>query len=598
MLEVEKKMKWFLYAIFAVSLALVAILNFSTAWILLLVVSLVGIVYFLTVEKRVQPDTNTRAKMQAPKLLLALFIISLIFVINPKVSSSGSLGDTVSTWFGVSNTEVRPSLSATLDVSKPVLRDHALLGSGPNTFSSDWLLYKPAEINTTGFWNTSFPFGSGFIPTQFVTTGAVGTVAWLAFLVIFAWLGLKFIKRGLDNKADRFLIITPFMAGLLLWIAAMLYVPSIVILTFAFIFTGLFIAACVATGVIHSREVVFSKNAITGFASTLIMIMLLVGGVFASFGILQRTISLVHFQKALVMANTEGSSIDDISAELGKAISTQPQDVYYRSLAELEFARAQSVVNNSSITTEERTNQFQTAMGQSIASAQAAINKNPGDYENWLLLASLYSYLVPKPIAIDGAYESARVTYEEAKKRNPSNPQIPLLIARLELDHENPSGARQHINEALALKVDYADAYFLLTQIEISENNISQAIKSAETGVLLTPGNSGVLFELGVLKYSNKDYAGAIQALAAALSITPEYANAKYFLGLSYENVARHDEAIKMFEDLKATNPDNQEVATILENLKAGKAPLEGIQPAPTSSERTTPPITDTKTAQ
>ncbi|MFZ2769650.1 MAG: tetratricopeptide repeat protein, partial [Minisyncoccia bacterium] len=139
--------------------------------------------------------------------------------------------------------------------------------------------------------------------------------------------------------------------------------------------------------------------------------------------------------------------------------------------------------------------------------------------------------------------------------------------------------------------------YFLLTQIEIKDNNIDKAIKSAETTAILRPDNAGLFFQLGILKYSNKDYAGAIEALNYALKIIPDYANAKYYLGLSLDLAGRHDEAIVQFEDLVKTNPDNQAVIAVLANLKAGKDAFYKLNDAKPTG-KTTPPITTTPKIQ
>ncbi len=75
----------------------------------------------------------------------------------------------------------------------------------------------------------------------------------------------------------------------------------------------------------------------------------------------------------------------------------------------------------------------------------------------------------------------------------------------------------------------------------------------------------------------------------------PEYANAKYFLGLSYYGQGRTADAINQFEDLAKTNPDNQEVALILANLRDGKAPFTSAQPPVTDQpvERPTAPLSE-----
>jgi len=51
--------------------------------------------------------------------------------------------------------------------------------------------------------------------------------------------------------------------------------------------------------------------------------------------------------------------------------------------------------------------------------------------------------------------------------------------------------------------------------------------------------------------------------------------------------------AIGLFEELKVSNPDSQEVEFILTNLKAGKSPFANAQPPITSTpeKRQTPPV-------
>ena len=124
---------------------------------------------------------------------------------------------------------------------------------------------------------------------------------------------------------------------------------------------------------------------------------------------------------------------------------------------------------------------------------------------------------------------------------------------------------------AIKMKSDYLDAHFLLSQIEVADNNLSAAIKSVTSASVIDPTNSATFFQLGLLKYNIKDFSGAINSLEKAIKISPDYANAKYFLGLSYESIGDRAKAIGLFEDIKLTNPDNQELDSILVNLKAGK---------------------------
>jgi tetratricopeptide (TPR) repeat protein len=89
------------------------------------------------------------------------------------------------------------------------------------------------------------------------------------------------------------------------------------------------------------------------------------------------------------------------------------------------------------------------------------------------------------------------------------------------------------------------------------------------------------------LKYNQKDFVGTVNALERAVALVPSYANAKYFLGLAYYQLDRKPDAIKQFEEINATNPDNQEINAILVNMKAGKPLFPSAQTADSSK----PPV-------
>jgi len=63
------------------------------------------------------------------------------------------------------------------------------------------------------------------------------------------------------------------------------------------------------------------------------------------------------------------------------------------------------------------------------------------------------------------------------------------------------------------------------------------------------------------------------------VALNSSYSNARYFLGLSYYNLGRTEDAIKQFEVVQSLNLDNKEVGFILKNLKEGKAPFVNATP-------------------
>ena len=66
-----------------------------------------------------------------------------------------------------------------MSVTGKALMKNPILGVGPNKFGKVWAMYKPQVINTTQFWDTSFNFSSGLLPTFASTTGILGILSWL-----------------------------------------------------------------------------------------------------------------------------------------------------------------------------------------------------------------------------------------------------------------------------------------------------------------------------------------------------------------------------------------------------------------------------------
>jgi tetratricopeptide (TPR) repeat protein len=203
----------------------------------------------------------------------------------------------------------------------------------------------------------------------------------------------------------------------------------------------------------------------------------------------------------------------------------------------------------------------------------------------------VYDFLAS--LKVSGAYENAKAAYDAAATHNPTNPQIPLLLSRLEAQHGNLQGVQTYLAQALTMKPDYTDAILFVVQLNVAQKDIPNAIRAATAAVQSAPGVPSIWFELGLLYYSAGDIADAIPPLEQSVKLQPDYANAKYFLGLSYASQNKLPDAIQQFSDLTKSNPDNQEVKLILSNLQAGKPPFAGAQPpvTPTPQDRTTAPI-------
>ncbi len=601
LLNIERPLKIVFGTILGVALFFLSIINFTIVWYILAGSALIFFVYNFSFNKsrayEEHPSEETVSRRTVPITSLIVLLISIVFILL-----KGNLYSAATELFNipflnrlvVTNVEVRPSWSSTFDIAKSSLREDPIFGVGPNRFVNEWVASRPPVINNTIFWGTDFNYGIGLIPTFVITTGIVGTLAWLIFFALFLWMGFKALFTKARDQFSNYITVSAFIMALYLWIFTILYVPSAALLMLTFFFTGLFMASLVENRIVEVRSLNILKDPRMSFVSVLLFIMLLLAMLISTYTIGRRFVASLFFNRGLVEANVNGN-LEKAENAIVRSVDISAQDQFYRTISELNLVKMNILLSQQNVPQDVLQNQFRTFLANAQQAAETAKNIDPSNYQNWLSLGRAYESVVP--FKVSGAYERALLAYEEAKKLNPSSPAIPLVMAQLDAANGDTAKAKKRVGEALALKNDYTDAIFFLSQIQVSEGDISNAIKSVEAAALLNPTNPGVYFQLGLLRYQNKDYAGAASALEQAIRLAPDYANAKYFLGLSFDKVNRNQDAIAVFEQLKATNPDNQELTLILSNLRAGRDPFTGVTPPLDNApeKRATPPLKETK---
>lgn len=595
-LPLSRLWRWVAAVVALISVIVLAAVNVQSIWIALLVFSLVYLLYTFSLGSGVPHrdadliEGDHRISYGA----LGLLIVSLLFVFNPIVSTSGAtLGTAVSSMFGISRVEVSPSMSATYEATRPVLKENPIFGSGPNTFDTVWTAHKPAAVNQSIFWNTSFSYGIGLLPTFLATTGLLGALLWILFIVFFVFLGLRAIFVRNEDGGARFFSTASFFFSLFLWAVMFFYIPSKTIFALAFFSTGLFFATAALQGIIARRVIVFRASSKLAFVAVLFLVAALVGNVAYVYSAVKQSAATVYFGKAQLAASQ--GDVEAARTEALRAAHLSGEDVYYGALAQIGSARVNAILNATTSSPDLRT-AFQNALQETIAAAQAATQVRPQSYQNWVTLGTLYESLVPAPFSVQGAYEGAKAAYLEAATHNPESPEPYYLLARLEVANKQNNAARDYLRQALEKKRDYADAYYLQTQIDVSENRIDEAITSAAALAVLAPQNAGVFFQLGVLKYNAHDYQGALDALSQALSISPDYADARYFQGLTLYKLGEKEQSLAAFKELEKTNPDNETVQAIILNLEAGRDPLYKLGGSAPASQSPNPPISASST--
>ncbi len=571
-----------LYLLLAVSLVLIAVVNFNTVWIMLGVFAflLAGVVFRMRTHAGVnESDANggTPATLgiRLPKIALAVCAIAVFFAI-----AGQPIGDRLAEALDISHLEARPSFSSTAMIARAALQtpETVLFGVGPNRFFRPWLNAKPSELNETPFWNIDFNFGVGLLPTFAITAGVAGLLAWTVFLVFFVKMGIGAVMARRTDRSWSFIILSSIVGALFLWTLSVVYVPNGVNISLAFLLSGVAVAGILREREVVARTFIFGASRF-GFIVSLVLLLLLGGTVWGGYITLERFAASGHFGRGIEALAT-GDTASALSSAMA-AVDSAALDRHYRLLAQVGIERLRELAARPTeeATVESLRTEFRGVLEQAVDHARLATEYDPNNYENWAIRGAVYGFLVP--FGVDGAYENADSAYERAIDLNPMNPALLLDRARLAFAGQETDLARTYIAQALERKNNYTEAVFFLSQLEGQQGNMEEAKASAEIAATLAPNDPIAFFHLGLLRYNDEEYETAAASFERAVSLKNDYANARYFLGLSYERMGRRDAAIVQFVEIEKTNADNEEVKQILANLRAGMASF------PSTSEST-----------
>src|SRR3989344_3085883 len=368
----------------------------------------------------------------------------------------------------------------------------------------------------------------------------------------------------------------------------------------AFIMTGVFLALLANNGKIGVAEIFLSglsadrqDKAKSRVIFMIMGIILLIGTVFLFYLYSRKFLALNNYSQAIVLFEKSGD-IDATGKKLMKAVQMDKQDEYYRALSELGLVTLGQIAVSKDISADKAAIMFKDNLGAAIAYAQEATRINPADPVNWMQLGRVYESIVA--FKVEKADEAALNAYAEALKVSPLDPSPLVASARVSARTNKAGDARKYLQSALNIKPDFADALFMLSQIEVQAGNLKEAILRMEQTAAVSPGNFGIFFQLGLLQYQNNNFNAARSAFERTVGLNGDYANARYFLGLIYDKQGLEEKAIEQFVQIQKTNPNNEEVKKILSNLKNGRSALAGIVP-PAPENREEPPISEKEQA-
>jgi len=580
---------WMAYVAMGAALLGMFFTNFSVTWIVLGAVALLFVALSLSHREQRTPLFG---------VALIILILSVLFVL---------LTNTLATAFSSANNfgktqEVIPAFGNSVEITKKGLAESPILGTGPNTFGYLWDRFKDPGVNTTIFWQTRFNSGYSSFLQLVLEGGILGAIAFITLMGLFVSNGVRALARM--TGPESVYVRATFAASLYLVVMWFLHPLSSALVLLTFVFLGLFYAAlrdadAVATGTINLFE---TKE--RGFVFSLILIFVLVASVAGVYFQTVRYLGAVAFARGIDTFNREGA-VNGALAEVRDAIALDRyQDRYYRTAAQLQYVKMTRALNRQGAEREKQFEEFRIAYNEGRTAAELARDYGKKDALNYRMLGQIYELAIPVEESIS---KSAIENYETAINLSPNDPSIYVDLARTylalsditilrgggstsrKIAGEYQEKAIKYLNDATNLKQDYAQAHFTLSRLYLDRGQLDEAIKRGEAAVSLASDNVGALFQLGFLYYQKENFTGAEQMLGEVIKLSPNYSNARYFLGLIHDRNGKTKEALAEFEKIAELNPDNAEVARIVEALRAGKKASDVLGEPPPEKRKDTP---------
>jgi Tfp pilus assembly protein PilF len=530
-------------------LALLLIIDFNRAWILLSVTLVLCLV--IALAKRIfRDDIN--------KLLLPIFLIIIsatLFFVN-----TSSLQNLIfKTQFSQEQVlSQKYSFTVAFKAATENIKS-ALIGSGTGTFYHDFTKFKPAEFNQTSLWQIRFDRSGNNFAEILATMGFLGIASYLLLIVFFLIIGYLFIRQNRDALP----LIMTFLA---LVVGQFVYYQNT---TMAFCF-WLFMALSAVILQKSASEKVFSLKNFPEMALVFSVLLMALG-----FGILSIYFFGVKFYLADV--NYQKFFAENRIERLERATVLNPyQSVYRVSLSRLYLDKFVSEAQKSANEIDQNALSvyaFQAinySKGGQVGNVyiKGATELAPNNVICWETLGIVYRQLQG---LVEGASDWAIKSFEKAMSLEPTNPVLLTEIGKIYVNKGDIQKAREESGKAKELKSDYADAFLQEASIYEKEGNLDEAISQIEILAASYPMDPEIILELGRLYFNKEQTDKAIVQFQKAIALEPNYSNAHYSLGIAYEKNGEISKAIIEFKKVLSLNPGNADIQKKIEQLESSE---------------------------
>jgi len=156
----------------------------------------------------------------------------------------------------------------------------------------------------------------------------------------------------------------------------------------------------------------------------------------------------------------------------------------------------------------------------------------------------------------NGEYPKADLALTRALKLKPESPETLYLLAQVYKDESRPLDALDLLVRAHKIAPENPDILFLMAQVSISQNYFEDAIPLLESGLKIAPLRPDLLATLGESYFMSGKTERAIEEFKKLIEVDPS-ARSYAYLGLSYRDLGRFDEAKQYFQQGLKLDPRN-----------------------------------------
>lgn len=473
-------------------------------------------------------------KAKLPKKWKAAIIITAILFVALLVTLS-------------SQNSVRPNLKSTTLVGKQVMLQDGFFGIGAGNFARAWQLHRPQDVINSAYFGYDFNQGSDTMSTFFVTIGILGLLSFM--LLTLSALYSTFVSYRQHREGEIHFILGLLVVTLLYFVVVAWFVP----LSYSMLIMWMSVGGL---GLANARLTEFHPS--KKLAYLFVPILLLLG---------VNTVMTINKVRAFSLYNAAQSvtKLEDAEVLVAKASTIYPFDGFSRILVEYAITYNRNLISSNIQDQEQLKASYLKKAQVAVDAGIAAVKLNPNNYQNYVSLGRAYELAIP--FDKEGGFSNAKKSYQEAVKLYPENPYLYLMLARLETSAGTKEGVREHLTDALKKKQNFADALYLMSQLEASESKLDEAITYAVEAIKSAPNDPATYTQAGLLFYGKKDYGNAVLALKTALEKDPNNANVAYFLALSLRDGGRPDLAKPLVDELLRRNPGNADLEKFIGSL-------------------------------